>query len=380
MSNANASKTAITILATLEEDPKTNFFPWEIAVIDAAASRCKTLTPRGLLSALLTVEQWNTYPANLSVDGNGQQVIAPRYAPPIYVEPANTMSSVELYVAKSTNDQLLEWTTAEEALKTAIMESLGPVVRQIVKHPLHGFTLLSIQDIMASVRSRYGKMRKNTRKNLEEKMSSRLASTDSFETHVSHLREQFLTFEKGGHQILEEKRVDILRKSLSGHSILEKILNQYDFKNCDDTLWTFDDIVEFIDDHLPNLQSSAQIAAEDHANVMTSVAYVALEAEIKKLKASLPTPKKRQGGKGKGKNKKIKKNRTNGNESSTTRTDTLTDKPTKYCHAHGSQNTHWSSECKLMAADKTTFTAAMRNAKDSEHPPGGSTKVLGQRQ
>ena len=260
------------------------------------------------------------------------------------------------------------------------MESLGPVVRQIVKHPLHGFTLLSIQDIMASVRSRYGKMRKNTRKNLEEKMSSRLASTDSFETHVSHLREQFLTFEKGGHQILEEKRVDILRKSLSGHSIIEKILNQYDFKNCDDTLWTFDDIVEFIDDHLPNLQSSAQIAAEDHANVMTSVAYVALEAEKKQLKASLPTPKKRQGGKGKGENKKIKKNRTNGNESSTTRTDTLTDKPTKYCHAHGSQNTHWSSECKLMAADKTTFTAAMRNAKDSEHPPGGSTKVLGQRQ
>ncbi len=106
MSNANASKAAITILTTLEEDPKTNLFPWELAVIDAASSRCKALTPRGLLSALLTTEQWNTYPANLSVDANGQQVIAPRCAPPAYVEPANTMSSVKLYVAKSTNDQL----------------------------------------------------------------------------------------------------------------------------------------------------------------------------------------------------------------------------------------------------------------------------------
>ncbi len=217
------------------------------------------------------------------------------------------------------------------------MESLGPrgpPDRQASPTRVY-LAQYSGYHIMASVRSRYGKMRKTTRKNLEEKMSSRLASTDSFETHVSHLREQFLTFEKGGHQILEEKRVNILRKPLTGHSIIEKILNQYDFKNCDDTLWTFENIVEFIDDHLPNLQSFAQIAAEDHANVMTSEAYVALEAEVKKLKASLPTPKKRQGGKGKGKNKKAKKNRTNGNESSTNRADIPTDKPTKYCHAHG---------------------------------------------
>ena len=53
-------------------------------------------------------------------------------------------------------------------------------------------------------------------------------------------------------------------------------------------------------------------------------------------------------------------------------------KPLKYCHAHGSQNTHTSSECKMMDADKARFSAAMRTAKDPENPPGGSTKVLGQ--
>ncbi len=131
---------------------------------------------------------------------------------------ANLTSENDGYT-KSSNDQITERTTAEEDLKTTIVESLGPVVRQTVKHPQHGFTLLSIQDIMARVRNRYGKMRKNTWKNLEEKMSSRLASTDSFETHVSHLREHFLTVEKGGHPILEEKRVEILKKSLSGHAI-----------------------------------------------------------------------------------------------------------------------------------------------------------------
>ena len=285
------------------------------------------------------------------------------------------MTSVALYVAKSSNDQITEWTTAEEDLKIAIVESLGPVVRQIVKHPQHGFTLLSIQEIMERVRTRYGKMRKNTRKNLEEKMSSRLASTDSFETHVSHLREHFLTVEKGGHAILEDKRVEILKKSLSGHAIIEKILTQYDFNNSDESLQTFEDIVEYIDDHLPNLQSSAQMAADTTANIMMSEAYVALEAEVQKLKAAIPTPKKRQGGKGKGKNKKQKKNRTNGEGSSTTKP---TERSRKYCHVHGTQHTHSSSECKLMAADTDRFNAAMRNAKDPEHPPGGSTKVLGQ--
>ena len=55
----------------------------------------------------------------------------------------------------------------------------------------------------------------------------------------------------------------------------------------------------------------------------------------------------------------------------------VSDRPLKYCHAHGTQHTHTSQECKLMAGDKSRFNAAMRAAKDSTHPPGGSTKVLG---
>ncbi len=39
---------------------------------------------------------------------------------------------------------------------------------------------------------------------------------------------------------------------------------------------------------------------------------------------------------------------------------------------------HTSSECKLMAGDKAQFNDSMRSAKDADHLPGGSTKVLGQ--
>ena len=70
------------ILLNLDEDPKVQFFPWELEVRNVAASMCKTITPRGLLSVLLTDEQWNAYSANITVDPQGLVVIAPRFTPP----------------------------------------------------------------------------------------------------------------------------------------------------------------------------------------------------------------------------------------------------------------------------------------------------------
>jgi hypothetical protein len=104
---------------------------------------------------------------------------------------------------------------------------------------------------------------------------------------------------------------------------------------------------------------------------MSSETYLTLQAENKLLKATQTQPKKRQGGKGKSKNKKQKKDRNN--------KDTKTaPKVQKYCHAHGTQHTHTSSECKLMAADAARFTPAMRRATGPNNPPGGSIKVMGQ--
>ncbi len=46
------------------------------------------------------------------------------------------MIQIALYVAKSSNDQLLEWINGDEALKQAIIKSLGRVVRQVTKSPI----------------------------------------------------------------------------------------------------------------------------------------------------------------------------------------------------------------------------------------------------
>ncbi len=91
----------------MEEDPHLTFFSWEIKVRTTAASLCKAMTPRGLLSLVLTDAQWNAYSAKRSVDQAGNLVIAPRFIPPVHIDVDDTMNSVVLFVTKSNNDQRL---------------------------------------------------------------------------------------------------------------------------------------------------------------------------------------------------------------------------------------------------------------------------------
>jgi hypothetical protein len=194
------------------------------------------------------------------------------------------MTSVALYVAKASNDQLSEWLTAEEALKNAIVKSLGQAVRNIVEDPEHGSSLLSIMQIMTAVRDRYGRMRKNTKLNLKEKMSARLASTNLFDSHISNLRQLFFISTTGGQPITESDKVDFLRVSLAGNHPIDSIIAQYDFLHHDDTMHTFSAIVQYILDHLPNFQVAAKAASEATANIMASEAYLTLQAENATLK------------------------------------------------------------------------------------------------
>ena len=373
----SSKKPTAEILTSLDEDPKVHFFPWQLDVRNTAASMCKHITPRGLLSVLLDDEQWSAYPANISIDPQGQVVIAPRYTPPVYVEVNDTMSSVVLYVSKTTNDQLLEWTTGEETLKTAIIKSMGSVMRQIFRDPEDGFSLMSIMDIMTAVRTKYGRMKKDTRRELAMRMTTRLTTTEGVDNHISNLKEMFIISKTGGHPIKMSEQVDILRASILGHVLIDQVMKQYDFLNPDESAHTVASIVDYLSDHLPNISNASAAATQANANIMASEVYLSLQAEYKTFKdqqQDKTTDKKKKrnkgkGAKGKGKAKHQKGNRNNKDQG--------TEKTLKYCHAHGTQHTHTSSECKLMDADKSQFNSAMRSAKDSDHPPGGSTKVLG---
>jgi hypothetical protein len=101
------------------------------------------------------------------------------------------------------------------------------MVRNIVEHPEHGFSLLNIMQIMAVVRNRYGRMQKNSKLDLKEKMTARLASTNLFDSHISNLKQLFFISTTGGQPITEADQVEYLRTSLSGNPLIDSIISQY---------------------------------------------------------------------------------------------------------------------------------------------------------
>ena len=249
------------VLTTLEDEPHVAFYAWELDVRNTAASLCKAITARGLLSLVLNDAQWSAYAANISVDQNGQTVIAARYSPPAHVVVNDQMNQIALYVAKSSNDQLLEWINGEEALKQAIIKSLGRVVRNVTKSPIDGFTLMNIMQIMDKVRARYGRMQTDTRAQLDEKMTARLQSTETFDTHLSNLAENYAISEIGGYPVSQDKQVKIFRTSVYGNTLISSALASFDFKFPDVRTHTFAAITEYVVDHLPNLQNASKEAA-----------------------------------------------------------------------------------------------------------------------
>jgi hypothetical protein len=156
-------------------------------VQDTAAGMVKTLHDQGLLSAILTDDQWAAHPGNSVVDQNGNIQVAPRYQLPPYVDINNNMSGVELYVAKATNDKRQLWIDTEEALKRAVIKSLGQVVRQVIRPSKTRFQKMSVAEIIAKVRTRYGEMQKDIKANLREKMRTMLQTADGLDIHISNL-------------------------------------------------------------------------------------------------------------------------------------------------------------------------------------------------
>ena len=371
----------VEILTTLDEDPHVSFYPWEMDIHDIASGMAKLpMNPTGLLAAILTDEQWAAYPGNTVIDGQGQAQIAARFVPAAHIDINLGMTNVELYVAKASNDRLQLWIDALEALKRAVIKSLGRVVRQIVRDPRIRFQQLSVPDIIARVRARYGRMQKDIKQNLKDRMMTILPTADGLDTHISNLTDLFDVSATAGYPISETDKLDIFRDTVTGHPIIVKVIETFDFDFPDARQTTYDQLTAYLIVHVPNLRHTQLAATRVTANLVAATAYYTLEAESKRLKAENEKLKRKRTPTDKGKgNKKDKKGKGKGkgarNAASGARdgdTETL-----KYCHGHGYQRSHTSSECKLLAGDKK-FNAAMKAATGPNHPPGGSTKVNGQ--
>ena len=233
---------------------------------------------------------------------------------------------------------------------------------------------MTVLDIMAKVRQRYGKMEKDTRANLEERMRTLLPTADDLDTHVS---------QTAGFPMDSYRQVEAFRDTVCAHPTILKVLEKFDFDFPDAQMVTFEQITAYLTLHLPNVKHAQIAATRATAHLASSAAYSTLEVESKRLRATIDKlNRKRAGGKqgdSNRNNQQKKKGKKNGEkQDAKTRPANEPTKDLKYCHGHGYQRSHTSNDCKMLAGDKQKYNAAMRRATGPNQPPGGSTKVNGQ--
>jgi hypothetical protein len=349
----------VEILTTLDENPQVSYFPWRLDVHDTAAGMAKSIHPNGLLSSILTDAEWAAYPGNATLDGNGQIQVADRYQVPAYIEINNNMTNVELYVAKASNDRRQGWIDAEETLKRAVKQSLGPVVHQNIRDSTVRFQRLSVADIITRVSNKYGRMEKDTKHSLKERMLTMLQTMDGLDTHISNLRELFDISTTAGFLMDEDRKVEIFRETVCAHALIVKVFESFDLEFPDSQQVTFEQIAAYLCLHLPNLKHAQLTATRAAANLVAATAYSTLESEAKRMQTELAKLKrKRPPRTNKTKNKKF--NKKNGNEKGAHKSDakSSTDAATRgsaestanlnYCYFHGFQQSHISADCKVL--------------------------------
>jgi hypothetical protein len=230
---------------------------------------------------------------------------------------------------------------------------------------------------------------------MEEVLATPLDHLHNLDKHLSAQKRHMLMQTSAGYPLEEYRKVQIFRKSVAMHHQMRECLGDYDKQHSDPLSQTYANITAYVMTHLPNIRAAAEMsspsttgrafhasgpatatassadtrAAPAHAMSMTELmcAYSVLEYKHK----ALQDRKKRPAGKGKGQTGKKQKGNRMGD---------LPDPsaPCKfYCHAHGSQNSHSSNQCKVMASQRQHFTEAMRNATSPTNPGGGSTLVRG---
>jgi hypothetical protein len=221
--------TTLTIKQTLDIDPEINFINWELNVQDVASMTERTIAgAQGLLGLVLNTAQWNAHALNINVDDAGHQVIAQRYAAPAYVELEANMSATEITITKARNKTREDWMISEQNLKRAMMDSLDLAIRYIIAPPPLCFQNMTPIDIIDAVRTHYGKPTTRTVRRLDEILAEKLDNVRNFKTHAAKMQNAFSIGTAAGIPMDEITRTKLLRTSIQGHHVMDKLVEGYD--------------------------------------------------------------------------------------------------------------------------------------------------------
>jgi hypothetical protein len=381
----NATDISYDLGVNLEEDPELNILSWKLKVQEVASSLATSVSPSGLLTHILDNQEWQDHLANRSTSPGGTITVAPRPVSPAHVPIVNGMNANAIAVAKYTNDRRQIWHEAKNALKRCIVDSMGPTLAAAFGPPPHGFTLRSIRQILTDINTKFANVDAVALEALEEHLITPLESMYGLEKHISRLTRYILMSESAGFPIEQYRRVRIFRKSVQGHHQIARTLETFDDRFPNPKTHTFLQVTTWVREKLPPILTAAGKPKALHVGTTVPSPLpevVDLQRQLVALTATIATLQetKKRGNRGNNPRRDKSKRRATDRPA---RDRTRSTAPTaesceQYCFAHGHQNSHSSSECRLMENQKDRFTRAMRNATGPNNPPGGSAAILGQ--
>jgi hypothetical protein len=118
-------------------------------------------------------------------------VIADRLLLPDYQEVSEDMTASQITVARIKNKIRIDWMSAEQQLKLAVMDSLGDTIRHIIAPPPMAFQNMNISDIIEAFRSTYGKTTHHTIKIVKEILTEKFDNVRNWRTHSAKMRNAF---------------------------------------------------------------------------------------------------------------------------------------------------------------------------------------------
>jgi hypothetical protein len=153
----NDQAARFVIATPMSTDPELAFFTWKVNVEGVAAGEGTLVQPTGLLSILLSDEDWNKYETNRRTSPGGTVIVAPRPTPSTHVPIVAGMTSNAVAVAKYVNELHQQWHDASRiSNQQSVIQGLGLTLAVTIGLPPNGFKMIPVRTIMTAVCAKYG--------------------------------------------------------------------------------------------------------------------------------------------------------------------------------------------------------------------------------
>jgi hypothetical protein len=109
--------------------------------------------------------------------------------------------------------------------------------------------------IINAVLANYGKTTTRTVRRLDEILAEKLDNVRNFKTHAAKMQNAFSIGTTSGIPMDELTRIKLLRTSILGHHVMDKLIKGYDHDYPEFLQQTFADLCDYLNMHLPNAES-----------------------------------------------------------------------------------------------------------------------------